>query len=78
MSEEYAHYRRDARLNAINRNRLLTAASRAYLSGHRDEAKQLSQRGQEINILMKNAHKEVNTYLYFILYNYYCIFIIMM
>jgi len=70
VSEEYARHRRDARVQAVARNRLLTAASRAYLSGRRDEAKQLSQRGQEINLLMKNAHKQVSIYINaFVLYN---------
>lgn len=59
VSEEYARHRRDARLHATARNRLLTAASRTYLAGRKDEAKQLSQRGHEVNLLMKSAHKKV-------------------
>ncbi len=56
---QYASYRREARLYAIMRNKLLENATKAYLRGDKGTAKKLSLSGQQVNVFMKALHKQV-------------------
>eukprot|EP01036_Dinobryon_divergens_P022641 gene22641-30919_t len=58
VAVNYATLRCDAIEYAKGRNKLLEAATRAYLLGDRAVAKNLSNEGQRLNTLMKSCHEK--------------------
>jgi len=58
VAHTYSSLREDARILAINRNKMLEAATNAFLCGKKDIARNLSRQGQLLNIQMKQLHVE--------------------